>query len=362
MKKKVLVVASTSDHLRTFHIPYIEKLKETCDVFTMSKDTNEKFADFNINFQKKILSFKNFKIIGEIKKILKQEQFDVVFLNTSLAAFFVRMAIKGLKNKPRVVNIVHGYLFGEKTNYCKKMAFLSAEKFVRKQTTNIVVMNDEDYDIVKDNKLCTGEVYKIQGMGINGNRFSKKPIKNTGLEEEINFSFIGELSSRKNQSFLIEFVKELEKFGINAKLNLLGEGAQKEKLEKKIKRLGLQNKVKLIGFVDDIEKFINKSNYYICASKIEGLPFNILEAMFAGSVIFSSDIKGTVDLIKDFENGVLFELGNMSDLVNKFRLVKNNLTLQEKLRKNAKKTAEKYLLSEVFDENMKLFEKLVNEE
>lgn len=362
MKKKVLVVASTSDHLRTFHIPYIEKLKETHEVYTMSRDVNEQFADFNIKFQKKIMSFKNFKIIGEIKKILKENDFDIVFLNTSLAAFFVRFAIKFLKKKPKVVNIVHGYLFGEKTNGFKRKAFLAAEKFVRKQTTHIVVMNNEDYDIVKKHKLCTGEVYKIQGMGINGNRFKKKPIKNTGLEEEINFSFIGELSSRKNQTFLIKFVKQLEKFGINANLNLLGEGSQKRKLEKQIKKLGLENKVKLIGFVDDIETFINKSNYYICASKIEGLPFNILEAMFAGSVIFSSDIKGTVDLIEDFENGVLFELGNMDDLVNKFRLVKNNLTLQEKLRKNAKKTAEKYLLTEVFEGNSQLFEKFVNED
>ena len=362
MKKKVLVVASTSDHLCTFHIPYIEKLKETCDVFTMAKDTGEKFADFNIDFHKKIVSFKNLKIIGKIKNILKKEQFDVVFLNTSLAAFFVRMAVKGLKKKPKVINIVHGYLFGEKTNICKRHAFLVAEKLVRKQTTNIVVMNDEDYDIVIDNKLCTGEVFKIQGMGINGNRFTKRPIKNTGLEEEINFSFIGELSSRKNQTFLINFIKELEKFGINANLNLLGEGTQKSKLQKQIKKLGLENKVKLIGFVNDIEQFINKSNYYICASKIEGLPFNILEAMFAGSVIFSSDIKGTVDLIEDFENGILFELGNMDDLVSKFRLVKNNLTLQEKLRKNAKKTAEKYLLTKVFDDNIKLFEKLINED
>ena len=218
MKKKVLVVASTSDHLRTFHIPYIEKLKETCDVFTMSRDVNEQFADFNIKFQKKIMSFKNFKIIGEIKKILKENEFDVVFLNTSLAAFFVRAAIRGLKKKPRVINIVHGYLFGEKTNFFKRQAFLAAEKFVRKQTTNIIVMNNEDYDIVKKHKLCTGEVYKIQGMGINGNRFSKKAIKNTGLEEEINFSFIGELSSRKNQTFLIKFVKELEKFGIKTEV------------------------------------------------------------------------------------------------------------------------------------------------
>ena len=49
----------------------------------------------------------------------------------------------------------------------------------------------------------------------------------------------------------------------------------------------------------------------------------------------------------------------MSDLTNKFRLVKNNLTLQNKIRKNAVETAKGYLLKEVFDDNMKIFKDLV---
>ena len=157
------------------------------------------------------------------------------------------------------------------------------------------------------------------------------------------FSFIGELSARKNQLFLIKFVEELKKFGFEPTLNLIGWGIQKKKLEKYIKKHNLEESVKLIGYDTEIETHLAESDYYVCASKIEGLPFNILEAMFAGSVVFSSDIKGTVDLIDDLENGVLFKLNDMDDLINKFRLVKNNITLQNKLRKNAAVTAKKYL-------------------
>ena len=137
MRKKVLVVASTSDHLITFHIPYINELKKTCDVYTMGRDTDVAFADFNVPFQKKIVSLNNLKVVKQIKQILIKEQFDVIFLNTTLAAFFVRLAIKGLKNKPRVINIAHGYLFGEKSSFVKRFVYLAAEKFVRKETTNI---------------------------------------------------------------------------------------------------------------------------------------------------------------------------------------------------------------------------------
>ncbi len=361
MKKKVLVVASTSDHLITFHKPYIAKLQETCDVFTMAKDRDEKYADFNVNFKKRVLSFGHFKTIKQIKKILEEQKFDAVFLNTSLAAILVRLAVKKLKVKPKIVNIVHGYLFGEKTCVLKRWGYLQIEKLVRKQTDNIIVMNQEDFDIVSKHNLCKNEVFKINGMGIN-DRFKTLAKQNTGVEDEVEFSFIGELSKRKNQKFLIKFIKYLEKFDINAKLNLIGEGDLNKKLHNIVKRKKLENKVKFLGYVKDIEQYVNNSNYYICASKIEGLPFNILEAMFAGSVVFSSDIKGAVDLIDDLENGILFKLNDMDDLVNKFRLVKNNLTLQQKIRKNAVLTAKKYLFSEVFDDNIKLFESLIEKQ
>lgn len=361
MGKKILFVASTSDHLINFHIPYMEELKKDNEVFTMAKDCETSFADYNINFEKKILSCKNFRNIKKIKEILLKNEFDIVVCNTTLASFFVRLAIKKLKKKPYVINIVHGYLFGKNTNWFYKRALICAEKMVKKVTNKIVVMNNEDYDIAVLNKFSNGDVVKIDGMGIDGSRFDKTSQTTDNNSDEITFSFVGELSTRKNQKFLIKFIKKLEKFDIDAKLNLIGEGSLKNKLKKIIKKKKLEDKVFLLGYDKNIQYHFNKTNYYVCASVIEGLPFNILEAMFAGSVVFSSDAKGNVDLVDDLENGVLFEVNNMDDLISKFRLVKNNLTLQEKIRKNAQKTAEKYLISNVFEENMGIFKGIIKE-
>jgi hypothetical protein len=67
------------------------------------------------------------------------------------------------------------------------------------------------------------------------------------------------------------------------------------------------------------------------------------------------------NFLDDLENGVLFECENMDDLINKFRLVKNNLTLQEKLRKNAKETAKRYLIENVFDTNVNIIKDIIKE-
>ncbi len=361
MRKKILVVASTSDHLKNFHMKYIENLKKKHDVKIMAKDKEgEHFADFNINFEKKIISFNNIKIVKQIKNILQKEKFDVVFVNTTLAAFLVRMAIKRLKEKPYVVNIVHGYLFGEKSCFVSKLGFLLAEKITKNVTDNIIVMNEEDEDIAKRHKLCKGEIVKINGMGIDDSRFDiLKQTKDFNIGNDYEISFVGELTDRKNQKFLIKFIKEISRYDINIKLNLIGDGILKNKLALYAKKKKVSDRVNFLGYDSNIQKFILSSDYYISASKIEGLPFNILEAMYLGAVIFASDTKGNVDLIKDLENGVLYKLGNTKNLIEKFRLVKNNKELQQKIRKNAKKSSKKYLLNAVFDENMQIFENFI---
>lgn len=362
MKKKILIVASTSDHLMNFHMPYIKKLKENYVVKTMAKDTNKKFADFNINFEKKVVSFKMFKVVKEIRKILKEEEFDVVFTNTTLASFWVRYAVKSLKKKPKVINVVHGYLFDERTPWLKKLVFLTAEKFVKNVTDDIIVMNNEDEDIATKHKLCKNNVVKIAGMGIDGARFSKEQVSenfNSGNNYEI--SFIGELSKRKNQKFLIEFVKQIEKYDINIKLTLIGDGNEKKKLQKIVKNKKLSDKVVFHGYDNNIQKHLQNSDYYITGSRIEGLPFNVLEAMHVGCVIFASDIKGNVDLIDDLENGILFRCGDVKNLIEKFRLIKNNKQLQEKIREKALKDSQKYLLENIFEENIQIFTGLIND-
>lgn len=359
--KKVLIVASTSNHIYTFHMPYIKKLREKYDVKIMARDDNYNLADYDIDFQKKILSFSHFKIIKKIAKILNDEQFDAIVINTSLASFLVRCALKKVKNKPIVINLVHGYFFSHQTKYFQKVFYKYAERHASNQVDYVIVMNDEDRDIAIKNRLFKRQVYKINGMGIDESRFDGK-INNIEYKsvENPKFLFIGELSKRKNQMFLIKFISKLKKYGFNASLKLLGEGSYRKKLEKQIKKHHLENQIKIIGYDKNIKKYLLDTDYYICASYIEGLPFNILEAMHCGCVVLSSDIKGSTDLIKDYKNGILYKLDDVDDLIAKFRLLNNSLRLKQMLSENAKLSTEKYLLENVFEDNINLLERLID--
>ncbi len=296
---KLLYAASTASHLRRFHMPYINALRAEHDVFLMG--TAGDGIDFPIDFAKSIFSFSNLRAIFKIRKILKRERFDRVIVHTTLAAFLVRMAMLGMRRRPRVLNVVHGYLFSEPAQGLKAKLMRFCEKLLRGKTDELAVMNREDLEIAEKYRLCAGgKPSFLYGMGIPDP--AEPPARDDALrasfaaENEILLTFVGELSHRKNQIFLIRAAEELKRRGIPVKLLLAGEGSERETLESEIESRALTDTVYLPGNLEPIRPYLGITDIYASASTSEGLPFNVMEAMAAGLPVVMSDTKGQNDL------------------------------------------------------------------
>ena len=206
---KILYVASTMGHIKNFHLSYISKLREDGSYVKIMSFGDG--ADYDICFVKRMLSLKNFLSQRKIRKIIKTEAFDTIILNTTLASFHVRMALPK-KRRPRVLNIVHGYLFREGEKRIKSKLLLFCEKLLRKKTDTIAVMNREDYRIATKNKLCLDDVIMTYGMGANvfEPKLDNEYIRwYTDTYGKFLLCFVGELSARKNQRFLISSMPEI---------------------------------------------------------------------------------------------------------------------------------------------------------
>lgn len=336
---KILISASNMVHINNFHRPYIEKFKENGnEVYILSSGEG---ADFNIPFKKSVLSLKNLFLVPKIRKIIKNEKFDVVYLHTTLSAFFVRLAMKGLKKRPYVINTVHGYLFSKNTSKIKNTIYLWCEKILKKQTDDIVTMNCEDYKIATENKLCLNKVYSCNGMGV---RFPDLPTKERESSQSIKLVFVGEITKRKNQQFLLKALTTLP----NHTLTLVGDGKERKNIEKLAEKLGVRDRLNITGFTKNVYEHLLNNDIYVCASQIEGLPFNIMEAMHAGLPIVASKIKGHTDLLPSES---LYEYNNEKQFV---YLVNNTST--DKITYDT----EKYKLENVLDENIKIYTAFIN--
>ena len=363
--KKILYAASRMSHITNFHLPYIDYFKSNGDevhVLTQGSYNWDVDKIYDIDFEKKVMSFKNIRTIWKIKYILEEEKYDLIITNTTLCSFLIRIAkqISKVKNHGKLVNIVHGYLFSNNTKFFKKTIYILLEKLCKNSTDRLLTMNKEDYDLAEKYSLCNYDITNINGIGLpkplifqEETRLSVRSFYSVNDDETL-LSYVGELSKRKNQIFLIENIEQISKVFPKFKLILAGNGDLYDFYKSEIERLKISDKIILAGHVNNAKELIYSSDIIISSSKSEGLPFNIMEAMSIGIPVIASRIKGHIDLIKDGYNGYLFDL-NKDSFANKLNSLKENIDI-ENLKNNEKTCIKKFMLDSVFDDNIKLID------
>lgn len=356
--KKILYAASTMSHIGNFHTDYIKALRDAgCDVKVMA---NGEGADFNIPFEKKIISLKNIACRRRISKILKEEKFDTLVLNTSLAAYHIRRACKK-KKRPRVINFVHGYLFSENVNRFKAFLMYLCEKLLSKKTDDVIVMNLQDYRAAVRKHFCREKVYFVKGMGAEVREVMTNPEeirKKYECDDKFVLAFVGELSERKNQEFLVRALPKIIQSIPNAVLWLVGNGSCRPQLEELARELSVSERVMFMGQRADACDYIRASDLYVSASSAEGMPFNLIEALGCGTTALVSDIKGHVDLIENSVDGILFGYNNTEDFITKvYKIYSKSISIPME---NKISKYEKYTKSKVFPDTLSVLKRSIS--
>jgi len=355
---KVLYAASTMTHINNFHLGYIASLKEAgYQVKVMARGDG---ADYNVPFEKKFFSSANTACRAEIKRILKEEKFDIVFVNTSLAAFHIRLCLPK-HNRPRVVNMVHGYLFSKDIGFVKRLALLWSEKLLSKKTDCLIVMNEWDRQIAEKHKLCLERVYFCKGMGASVMPVGTPPerLRREHLcQDKYILLFVGELSARKNQEFLILALNEIKERIPNAVMWFVGDGLGRDELEQLAGKFDLSESVFFLGRRDNACDYMRACDLYVSASRIEGMPFNLIEAMGCGRTVLASRVKGHSDLIEDGKSGFLYTLDNTEEFVGKAVAIANGeMSLSSE---DITDRYKEFAKENVFDDTLKIIKESFN--
>ncbi len=371
--EKVLMIASEASHFRNFHIPYIKYLIEKgIKVYTASRGgfSFEDAVHINIPFKKKIYSPANFKVLVKLVNLIKKNNFDAVYTNSSLAGFVGRMAvILSGKKQIKTVHICHGYLFNDDGRKRSRLMLL-CEKSVSKRTDILAVMNGEDLKIAKKYSLGKRIVF-INGMGFDCGKFPSlsenmiiewKKAYNIDKNEYL-FLCVGEFSQRKNQQTIIKACSLIK--DENFRIIFAGDGELMDYCKKLSEELNVSDKTLFLGHTQNVNLLYRSCNCLISASRFEGLPFNVMEALYCGESIIVSDVKGNYDLAAEHGGGLYrFSDENalaklMTEKILNFKNRKNSINSIGETREAS--LNKKYYIENVFDENLKLLDMKIDE-
>ncbi len=369
MPKKMLYIASTVGHLKSFHLPYLTGFAQRGWVVHIAgKDAHQLLpgaeAGFDISFEKSMFSPKNLRAVGQLRELLRRENYDVISIHTSLAAFFTRLAVMTSGCYPLVMNTVHGYLFDDDTRWLKRNLLLWAEKLTTPSTDLLLTMNNQDTRIAQKNHLCRGDIIQIDGMGVNFSRFSpadeqqrKTARRRFGIPENaFVLVYAAEFSGRKNQSMLIRAFSKLPE---HTWLLLAGRGGLLEQCRTLAQQLGVDERVVFAGFVPDIECCYHAADLCMSVSRSEGLPFNLMEAMHCGLPVVATRVKGHEDLIMDGKNGFLVPFGEEEQLCCAVRQLMQQPEQCRSFGAVGRELVQQYSLERVFGANMALMSNFI---
>lgn len=370
---KILFVATVDLHIKAFHLPYLKFLHDNGNSVHVVTNGKEQFENcdkkYTICIERNPFKINNVFAIYQLKKIIENEKYDLIHCHTPMGAVVARLAAKKarLKYGTKVIYTAHGFHFYKGASKIKWFMFFPIEWFLSKYTDTIIIINKEDEKIAK--KMFKNRCNKIEyvpGVGIDNCKFDEinkdfnreKSRNDLGLKDsDFVMIYPAELSKRKNQTWLISSIKELIYDNNDIHLLLPGKDSLNGKCMELTEKLGLSNNIHFLGFRNDIPKLMRLSDVAISSSLQEGLPVNIMEAMYLGLPIICSNCRGNKDLVIQNVNGEVFEINDTEAIKNSILKLYKNKNLRKKYGNEGHLLAVNYRVDHV----LKLYEDIYNE-
>lgn len=171
----------------------------------------------------------------------------------------------------------------------------------------------------------------------------EKITKDLQLEGKKVILFVGRLIDLKGVDFLLKAFSNLSKIHEDVILLILGDGPEKENLEKLTRKLNIDDRVIFTGNIDNklLGGYYLSSNVFVLPSittyYADACPLVVNEAMYFGKPVITSDAVGTTFMIKNGENGYVVPERNSKALCESIEKVISNPELEKKMGMNSKK-------------------------
>src|SRR5215211_1109692 len=270
-----------------------------------------------------ISPLRDIRAMLNLARLIRRERPTILHTHTAKAGAVGRIAtlLAGDARPPIVVHTFHGHVLRGYFGPVRTLAFRLLERWLARLTTALVAVSPEVRDDLVRLGVAPREKFTVVRLGIeleervaeaNGRGETRRVL---GIAPDaFTVGWIGRMTGVKRTGDVLLAFRELRRRGVDACLCMVGDGPEREMLERRAHELGIMRNTLFLGYQEEVAPYYAALEAMILPSGNEGTPVSAIESLAAGRPVVATRVGGVPDVVRDGEDGFLVDAGAVDEL------------------------------------------------
>jgi glycosyltransferase involved in cell wall biosynthesis len=305
-----------------------------------------------------------------LARLIRRLRPQILHTHTAKAGAVGRLAalLAGRARPPIVVHTFHGHVLRGYFGPVRTRCFRLLERALALASTRLIAVSPQVRDELVALKVAPAAKFEVIRLGIElGERVELDEARRAETRRVLGIlpgcfvvGWIGRMTSIKNTDVVLRAFGALRARGVDAVLCLVGDGPDREGLEREAHALGLMRHCLFLGYQEDVARFYAAFDVFLLASENEGTPVTTIESLAAGRPVVATRVGGVPDVVEDGVDGLLAEPRDVEGLAERLeRLARDDGLRAEMGRCGRERVLSRYAVERLVDDVDALYRSLL---
>ena len=306
----------------------------------------------------------------KLARLIRTQRPQILHTHTAKAGAVGRLAalLAGDARPPIIVHTFHGHVLRGYFDPLRTAGFRLLERRLARMSTALVAVSPQ----VRDDLVALGvaprgkfavvrlgvELDDRVDAGANGRAETRRLL---GISpERFAVGWIGRMTGVKRTEDVLLAFRRLRESGVDACLCLVGDGPDRDHVERRAHDLGVMRDTFFLGYQESVAPYFSAFDAFVLPSVNEGTPVTAIEALAGGRPVVATRVGGVPDVVRDGVDGFLVEAGAIDDLADRLARLAADPELRERMgAAGRERVLSRYAVDRLVDDVDRLYRSLL---
>jgi glycosyltransferase involved in cell wall biosynthesis len=319
---------------------------------------------------RQVAPFHDARAMLRLARLIREERPAILHTHTAKAGAVGRIAalLAGNARPPIIVHTFHGHVLRGYFNPVTTFLFRTLERLLARVSTTLIAVSPEVRDDLVRLGVAPASKFAVIRLGI---ELDERVGADSSVRAETRrvlgiapdaflVGWVGRMTGVKRTPDVVRALQRLVAEGVDAYLCLVGDGPDRDELERLAHELGVIKRCLFLGYQDEVARFYEAIDALILPSVNEGTPVSVIEALAARRPAVATRVGGVSDVVDEGMDGFLVDVGDVDALAERLAELVADPEKRARMGEHGRaRVLERYAVDRLVDDVDKLYRQLL---